>query len=50
MRMLMGFVIVNVMESDAVFWWATIFCTPPPPIVVRQNAASSIPGLCGVQF
>ena len=22
----MGNVIVNVMETDAVFWWATIFC------------------------
>ena len=26
--MMMGNVIVNVMESDAVFWWATIFRTP----------------------
>ena len=26
--MMMGNVIVNVMETDAVFWWATIFCTP----------------------
>ena len=26
--MMMGNVTVNVMETDAVFWWATIFCTP----------------------
>ena len=38
MSMVMGNVIVNVMESDAVFWWATIFCTLT--IVVRHNAAS----------
>ena len=27
-RVMMGNVTVNVMETDAVFWWATIFCTP----------------------
>ena len=27
-RMLSGNVIVNVFESDAVIWWAAIFCTP----------------------
>ena len=26
--MMMGNVTVNVMETDAVFWWATIFRTP----------------------
>ena len=25
---MMGNVTVNVMETDAVFWWAKIFCTP----------------------
>ena len=25
---MMGNVTVNVMETDAVLWWATIFCTP----------------------
>ena len=28
MLVVMGNVIVNEMETDAVFWWATIFCTP----------------------
>ena len=29
-RVIMGNVTVNVMETDAVFWWATIFCTYTP--------------------
>ena len=36
--MLTGNVLVNVNESDAVFWWAAIFRTPLTN--VRQNAAS----------
>ena len=31
-RVMMGNVTVNVMETDAVFWWATIFCTSSPPV------------------
>ena len=43
-RMLLGNVVVNVFKSDAVIWWAAIFC---PLIDVRQIAASvKVPGLC----
>ena len=28
-RMLSGHVVVNVFKSDAVIWWAAIFCTRP---------------------
>ena len=28
MLVVMGNVIMNEMETDAVFWWATMFCTP----------------------
>ena len=27
-RMLMRYVFVNVFKSNAVIWWAAIFCTP----------------------
>ena len=34
----MGNVTVNVMETDAVFWWATIFCTTGPQgLALRRN-------------
>ena len=48
-RMLSGIVIVNVVTSDAVIWWAAIFRPLPPllPIDVRQIAASvKVRGLC----
>ena len=43
-RMLMRNVFLNVFKSDAVNWWAAIFCTP---IDVRQISASvRVPELC----
>ena len=47
MRMLSGNVIVNVMQSDAMFWWATIFRTPALP-QPRQPPLSYGGGVCDV--
>ena len=42
-RMLMRDVIVNVIKSDAVIWWAAIFRTPPssPTVVLSVSGGST---------
>ena len=39
--MMMGNVTVNVMETDAVFWWATIFCISRPLLTLQLSASVS---------
>ena len=45
-RMLTGNVIVNVLKSDAVIWWAAIFRTLPPSMFDNLLHLSTVPGLC----